>query len=176
MATKRPKKWAHLDDFQVNEQGDYEYRGKTWRWERPAERPAFLRAAWALLACAATCALAAGFVPAEGVGNAFSVLLPYVGSLGGIMLTGSSLLRLGHEGDAIRDYVYASSVERMAPKALFGLVSAAACAVGEMAYVLMHSGQLSSPFALLYVGLMLGCALCLGLFLKRFGTLTFVEG
>lgn len=170
----RKNKRAHLDDFQLDEDGAYHYQGTLWHWQSTEKRTTFLRTAWLLLGAAAGCVLAAGFVPASGVGNAFTILMPYVVSLIGIALSGYSLLVLTREGDAVRDYLYRAHVERLEPKLLLGLVASVACAVGEIAYLLMHGeGALVFGYAALYVALMLASGLCLGVLVKQVQVLSF---
>ena len=172
----RRNRRAHLNDYELSDDGGYEYRGTLWRWKRPEQRESFLRAAWALLGGAAACLVAAGFVPAVGVGTTFIVLVPYITSFVAAALSAGALWKLTHEGDKVRDHVYHSAVEGLTPRLFVGLVAAIACAVGQAICVVVRVGEVTSaPLAAVYLLCMLGCALCLGLLLKRLGAQVFVQ-
>lgn len=169
-------KRAHLNDYELSEDGGYEYRGTLWRWKLPEQRESFLRAAWPLLGGAVACLVASGFVPAAGVGTTFIVLVPYVTSVIATALAVAALWKLTREGEKIRDHVYHSAVEGLTPRLFVGLVAAVACAVGQAICVAAHVGEVTSvPLAAIYLLCMLGCALCLGLLLKRLGVQSFVQ-
>ena len=161
----RRNRRAHLNDYELSDDGGYEYRGTLWRWKRPEQRESFLRAAWALL----------GGVPAVGVGTTFIVLVPYVTSFVAAALSAGALWKLTHEGDKVRDHVYHSAVEGLTPRLLVGLVAAIACSVGQVICVVTRLGGVTSaPLGAVYLLCMLGSALCQGLLLKRLGTVSFV--
>lgn len=169
------RKRAHLNDYELSDEGGYEYRGTLWRWEFPAQREGFLRAAWALLASAVACVLASGFVPAAGVGATFIVLVPYLVAIVALAFSVVALWRLTREGEELRDYVYKEAVEGLSPRLLVGLVAAIACSVGQVICVVTRLGGVTSaPLGAVYLLCMLGSALCQGLLLKRLGTISFV--
>ncbi len=114
------RKRAHLNDYELSEDGGYEYRGTLWRWKLPEKRESFLRAAWPLLGGAVACLVASGFVPAAGVGTTFIVLVPYVTSVIATALAVAALWKLTREGEKIRDHVYHSAVEGLTPRLFVG--------------------------------------------------------
>lgn len=169
-------KRAHLNDYQLTDDGTYEYRGTVWRWKDKGKRPALLKEAWALLAGVGGCLIVAGFVPPVGVGSTFFVLLPYAAAAVGAALSTAALWRLTHEGTDIRDHIYHTSVEGLTPRLTLCLVASVACAVGQSLCALFHMGEVTSPlWSAAYLGCMLGSALCAGLLLKRVQRLSFTE-
>jgi hypothetical protein len=104
MTSKRKREY--LDDFVVSEDGSYEYQGKLWKWDRPADRTAFVREASLLLAGTGACLLAAGFIPTTAMGNAFYVLLPYVLMIGISAYAFSCIVRIARSGERMRDRLH----------------------------------------------------------------------
>ena len=163
----------HLSDYQLGDDGSYEYRGAYWRWERPKGRPALLRSCWALVAGTGACLLAAGFVPVNGLGSAALVLLPYAVAAVAVVLVVFALLRLTREGERLRDLTYQRSVPTLAAKVSLGMVSAMASGIGGVINLVTGWGVVGAcvPFA----ALMVVAGILLAQLLRKVRTISFVQ-
>lgn len=166
-----PRKREYLDDFVVNEKGEYEYQGTLWHWRSPEERTAYLREAWAALAGAAACAVAAGFIPVSAMGNAVYVLLPYLAVMGILLYMAFRLAKLTSEKDGLRDHVYQKVMVPLPGWLMVGCVAAFASAVGELLYLILASRM--NPLALLYIVLLAGAGALLAYLRRRTNNLRF---
>jgi len=171
MMDKRSRK--HLDDYELGEDGSYEYRGTYWRWDRPQGRPAFLRAAWTLLAAAVACLVAAGFVPVMGLGLAVLVLVPYVVAAVAMVLTAAALLRLTREGERLRDLAYQRSVPTLGAKVGLAMVASMASGVGGAVNLVTGWGTVSACVP--YAALMVVAGILLAQLLRKVQGLSFSE-
>lgn len=170
--SERRNKRAYLDDYEDVGDGTYRYTGVTWHWESGDARRAFLGLAWALLAGAACCALAAGFVPRAGVGNTFFVLLPYSGTLVGVALSVVALWHVSREGEMVRDHIRTTYVEGLNPRLLLGIVCGFICGVGNALCLMLGWGGIeSAALALAYSLLMVASAALQLLLMRRLKTI-----
>ena len=137
----RRGKRAHLADYVLNEEGAYEYAGTLWTWDVPGARDSFVRSSWMFFAGAALCLLAAGFIPAPAIQDAFFVLVPYALSFVALALSGISLWNITREGDELRDHVYSKHMEGLEVRLLFGVIASFAGAIGQVVNVLIRHTQ-----------------------------------
>ena len=156
-----------LEDFELTEDGSYAYTGALWGWESAEACTSFLRRSRAMLAAAALCLLAIGFVPVSGLGETFIVLVPYLVAIGVLLLALGDVLKLSHEGEQIRDHVRASSFDGLATKLTVGLIAAIACSLGQLVCLVSGMGEVSNrPLALFALACMLGCSASYALLLR----------
>ncbi len=158
---------AYLDDYRPTADGGYEYTGAVWHWAPPEARRPLMRRAAALLSAAFVCMVAAGFLPAPGVGYAAYVLLPYAVALVAAALATASLLRLARAGDEVRDHVYQASVPRLPGRLLVGCIAAIASALGQLVHLAL-SGGAPSLAGIAFALLMAAAAACLALLCRAF--------
>ena len=90
---------------------------------------------WVWYASAVIVAIAAGCVPAEGLGRSALVLLPYLVEVGGLAAVGWALCRITAGGELLRAYVYESSVLKINRRTWVALIGAAATLVGGIVFV-----------------------------------------
>lgn len=147
----------YLKDYQLSEEGTYEWQGSTWTWDSLDVRTTFIRSSKICVALAALCLVAIGFIPAGAIGNTALVLLPYALSVLALALTVVSYVRLVREGDPMRSYVYERSLVRLPAQTLFGLIVSVMAAVGEI-ITLVRGGTTHSALTILAVVLLLGVA------------------
>lgn len=139
MAERKRRRRSYLEDFHETASGDYVYTGPTHPFQGTAqERRRALAALWGCAAPALACLVAAGCVPAAGLGGCPYVLLPYTAAL----LAGISVAwlmgRLTAGGESLRDYVYKATVGRFRVR---GTLAAALCALtlaGEGLYLALN--------------------------------------
>lgn len=166
------RKREHLNDYQLDDDGSYVYRGEYWRWARPQDRTSFLRVAWALTAAGFACLLGAGCVPL-GSGLAMLALIPYGITWLLIAFHIASLWRLTREGEQIRAHVYTASVERL--RTLVPLASVASFASAIGALISLALGTLAWKGAVPFGVLMAGTGIFLSQLRRRFSILAFTR-
>ena len=170
--TKRSRR--HLDDYQLNEEGAYEYRGTYWHWGRPEARDAFLRPAWGLVAGGAAALVVVGFIPARALGVPALAVLPYMLSWVALALTVTSLVRLAREGERVRGHVHDGAVETLAPKAWAACFAAFASCIGVLLGIVL--GEPDLMLALPFAAFMAAAGICMAQLARRAGRLRLVQG
>lgn len=143
---RKRRRRAYLDDFQINENGTYEYTGGRYVYQGEDFRPAKIRlgiiAGLMLLS-----AIMAGCFPAVGI-NTPLVLIPYAVAAGFAVASCWALIRLVQGGNPMRAYVYQESVLRLPRRALLTAVSSGASLAGELLFVIQNGywkGLLLAP-------------------------------
>ena len=167
----------YLDDYQLAEDGTYQYQGRMWHWADQAERRSFLRAAWTLLGIALACLVVAGFLPLPSSGLAAFALVPYAAALVAVALTVTCLVKITREGTDVRDYVYVSSVLGLRPRLVIGALLAGVSALGEVACIVTSLVQGEPLFwpAPVFVACLATCCGTLWLLRRRAADLTFTS-
>lgn len=148
----RKSKKSALEQYQVNAGGEYVYTGAYISWEKGGkERKKTLIKLWGLSLAMTVGAIGAGCVPAPGLQDTFYVLLPLMVE---IILAVSCLWGLGQltaGGENLKEYVFTGTVEKLPGRYTAVVVFAAAAALLELLYLLLH-GEFSM-LMLLFWGL-----------------------
>lgn len=143
---KRKGRRAYLDDFQINEEGAYEYTGGRYVYpggDLPSQKRRLLIYGGIMLASV----IGGGCLPAPGL-NAAVVLIPYALTLIFAVNSCRALFRLCKGGNPMRAYVYKESVARLPKWSLITAVSAGASLTGEILFVIRYGywkGLLRAP-------------------------------
>ena len=133
---KKKGRRAYLNDFQKNGAGGYVYKGDLYRYTAgEKQRKKDLLLLWVWYAFAVVFAIAAGCLPAEGLGRSAFVLLPYLVEVGGLAAVGWALCRITAGGELLRAYVYEATVLKIPRRAWVAMIGAAATLVGGIVYV-----------------------------------------
>ncbi len=143
---RRRRRRAYLDDFQINEDGTYEYAGGRYVYEG-TDLQALKRTMSIQAGIMVFSVFLAGCLPAPGLTSPV-VLIPYALSLAFSVAAGWSLIRLCKGGNPMRTYIYKETVLRLPTRALIAAGSAALALVGELVFVLYRGymrGLLRAP-------------------------------
>ena len=135
----RKNKRAYLRDYHQNPSGGYDYKGTFWLWENAETRKAFLRTGWAMLILALILMIAAGCLPAPGTDHAPYVLIPYAAGILACALGMMAMMRLTGEKEKIRGHIYDSSIGKMQPRLLAGIIFPLIAAAGEILYMAVQA-------------------------------------
>ncbi len=171
MAEKEPKsrrgRYAYLDDYQKNDKGEYEYKGDRYRWIADEDTLKKLRI-WLRIISAAAFALeiAAGCIPAPGVGYTVYIILPYVISIAGSFSVCMAAWRLCGEADPMRGHIYKNSVEKLPLRTGLTMVSSAVCAVAEPVFLIIRGSSDNLGFGFLFIVIEV-CVFCLEFLIMR---------
>lgn len=153
---KKKKRRAHLDGFQKNDQGKYDYTGNVYEYEGSGGLECSLRSEllklWGAAAVLLGSLIASGCVTAPGMDDCFYVLLPYIAALMAGISACWALCRLTSGGNPLKEYVYEASVNALPGRTLLAFFCAAVCEAGEIIYVCLHGmGEKTAGFCIISV-------------------------
>jgi len=129
------RKNKYVKDYQINEQGSYEYFGSCFRWADADGRKKVLRDLWILTVLSLALTLAAGCIPSPGVNSESYLLIPYAASAAVCVWCALSLWRMTSEGDPLRDHVFNSTAKKLPARYLIVSAASFAGAFAEAVYI-----------------------------------------
>lgn len=142
MAGRRKRRRAYLDDYKINEDGQYEYQGARYKWTIDDTRRQVLQRELRLMAVAAVfVSLLAGCIPAPGVGHSAYLLLPYAGGVVAVISLCFAVWRMCGEKDPMRGHIYDTSVKKIPFRAMLTVIFAAISVTGEVIYLLRNGSE-----------------------------------
>ena len=158
---KAKGKYAHLNDYKLNEDGEYEYAGLYHEWVSDEVRAPYTDKAKLLLGVDIACLVIAGCVPAPGTFGAFYVLVPFICAVIGTVLSTTAIVRLIREGSRVRDHIYEKSVPMLPAKLAIAGAGSLSSAMGELAHILAVGAGDKLAFAIAFVLVMLAAGACM---------------
>ncbi|MCR5794832.1 MAG: hypothetical protein K6G61_05755 [Solobacterium sp.] len=135
MEKKKKKRFAYLDDFETDDNGNYIYKGTVYGFDEASVT--WGRAClylWLFLGAAAVCQVACGCIPAAGMFNTAYVIIPYALALLMIGLTAYRMVNLSFTGSRVREYVYAKTVEKFEAELYIAIIFMGLTALGEVSH------------------------------------------
>lgn len=168
MAKKRKSKKAYLNDFQLNEEGKYEYRGTMHVLDESnisLKQVKTKVSIYALLIFA--CFVVSGFIKADGLMNAFYIVVPYVfGFFFDCLLTYKTFsFVLGKY--PIRDYDFKATIMKYDTYLLVILILDIATIIGEVYYLIRFGIQYYVAGTIIFLVCIIGILLATGAY-KQF--------
>ena len=138
MAGKGKGRRSYLNDFHRDVSGQYVYTGAIYRYDGAVPRRRYLARVGILTGLMAVGAVIPGCVDVPAMHNTFYVLLPYIGEVIGAALTLWAAIPLILHRSELRGYVYHGTVESLPARFWVTLGCAAAGAVGNVVFLLLH--------------------------------------
>ena len=175
MLTGKHRNRHYLDDYQINEQGEYEYQGFLFRWEVPEKRKGVLRSLWLCLTAAAVLMVAAGCFPVPGVNNKFYLLLPYAAGLGFCVWSAMALGRMSTEADPMREHVFKTSAGRLPVLFLLAALTDIICVIAEVVHLVVFAGEGKVLYGILFALLEAAAAVLLIAARRKLGGLKWIR-
>ena len=148
---KAKGKYAHLNDYQLTDDGTYEYAGVYHEWVSEEVAALYASKAKLFMGIAIAGLIIAGCLPAPGTFGAFYVVIPYICAVIGVVLSATAVFRIIREGERLRDHIYEKSVPMLPAKLAIGGAGALSCAMGELAYLLVMRPENNVAFAVVFV-------------------------
>ncbi len=130
---------AYLDDIRPNLAGEYVYTGSHYRYKPEAK--SFRRALTEIVLLAVlslASLLAAGCVRAGGMGNCFYVIIPYIAEAIAVFTLVWAVTKLLINGEKLREYIYAASVEKLPVRTLLSAIFAAAGTLCIIIFIILN--------------------------------------
>ncbi len=128
---------VYVDDYEVDEDGKYVYRGKAYRWNAPRNKT--LGLFWALSILTLLLQVGGGCVTNVGMTGRTWVMLPYMVGLIAVVLLVWAVYELTDGGDPVREYNYNKSVKKMPRRCLYVIVCNGLAILGELINLLWRS-------------------------------------
>ena len=120
---KRPGKRDHLNDFYKDVSGQYVYGGAMYtNGLTPAQHKRFILRLWLCAGGSLLGQIAAGCIPAAGMGDGFWVLPFYLGTIISTIMVCWAMWELTDGGEPMREYIYNASVGKLPRRCEFGMV------------------------------------------------------
>lgn len=133
---KKKGRRSYLSDFTQDVSGTYIYGGDHYSYvgNDLGRRLVLL---WLCLIGAAAVTVIGGCIPSDAMKNSFYVIIPYILEVAALGFCAWYLFRLSHEEKPLRAYVYTATVPRLPRLSVFGMISAAAGAVGYTVFIIL---------------------------------------
>ncbi len=147
---KNPRR-AYLDDFKLQENGEYAYEGALYVYQGDWQK--CRKQLWSLCAALGVLTIAAGVVPSGGMMNTFYVILPYVGEFTAAVFFFYAVLRLTSRDEKIREYIYTKTFDRFNGYFLFLFIFSVMCLLGEAVHMIFARPLERVWFSLLFIAL-----------------------
>ena len=168
---KRRGRRAYLNDFQLNENGQYIYIGRHLTYDGPVPYRRYRDLTAASAAAAAVFTVLAECLPAVGLSRAGLVMLPWAVQLAAALLLAWSAGRTVIAGNPMREYLYKKSAKDLPGRAVVTAAAACVSAVTQIIYICVKGFEGDALNTALRPVCSLGCALA-SVFLYRLSSRT----
>lgn len=168
---KRRGRSAYLNDFHLNEQGDYVYKGKlfgfiekTVTYQQYLFRIGLAAVSIFLLTVTAEC------LPAVAMSRFGLTSIPWLGQMIAACFMAYAVWKIFWGKNPMREYIYKASVQKLPMRALFTAVFSFLTALAEAIYILVNGCDGEAAFTVLRPILSMLCgmiAICLYRFVKN---------
>lgn len=111
----RKNKREYLNDFVLNDNGEYEYKGIIYKINGELNIKYFVIRLLLVVSCVIIC----GIIPFSGSMHAFYIIMPYIVEVGVLALLVYAFLTFIIRRKELRDYIYKKTVERFKPYSSF---------------------------------------------------------
>lgn len=153
----RGRRREYLKDYELNEEGRYEYQGIRYGWKMlEEERRREVLKLGLLAGMPFICGLIAGCIPAPGVNHWGFLILPYAVGLMACVSLWIALWRMCWEKNPMRGYVYESSVKKIPFRACLAAVLTVFAAAMEIVYIFLYgtAGMALGAFIFIFLELL----------------------
>lgn len=135
---EKNNKKSYLNSFQLNEQGNYEYRGKVYKAEDMTMKSYLVRFALPgviLLALSIMC----GIIPADGMQNCYYIILPWLWCLISCVLLANNIIRMRYITNEVREYHLEKIKNAMPVQIWSGVIAGIATLLGMIVFLCIQN-------------------------------------
>ena len=147
MKTKKTNKRAYLDDFILNEQGQYEYKGIIYKIQNTDFE---LKSLIIMLVLSFVCIIAGGIIPFSGSMHAFYIIMPYIVEIVLFGLLSYAFFEFCTHYKELREYIYKKSYEKFKPYTSILIGNMGLSVICTLVYSVFNGFEV---WAIVYVGL-----------------------
>ncbi|MGN0204875.1 MAG: hypothetical protein ACI4BB_10050 [Coprococcus sp.] len=167
----RGRRKTYVDDYRINENGEYEYQGVRYQWNiSEAEGRRLLLQLRLMGPLIFIFILLAGCIPSPGVNHWPFLMIAYLVGLVVSLSLWILLWQMCGEKSPMRGYVYDETVEKLPFRILLTAVFTIASILGEVVYVILYGTEGKAFGAVLFIILEIMALICTMYTWKRFQT------
>lgn len=125
---KYSKKSRYLNEYKLDENGKYVYKGRYFSIDDSPERikSVYIKA-WIFNIILIAAVIGSGCINAAGMNNTFYVIIPYIAEVAMLFAYSYNSFRLFSKGYRIKEYIYKTAFNKLSP---FSMGIAIASAIG----------------------------------------------
>lgn len=165
----RGRRKAYVDDYKINENGEYEYQGARYQWNISEAEGRRLFFQFRLMGpLIFIFILLAGCIPSPGVNHWPFLMIAYLVGLVVSISLWILLWQMCGEKSPMRGYVYDETVEKLPFRILLTVVLTIASILGEAVYVILYGTEGKAVGAVLFIILEIMALICTLYTRKRF--------
>ncbi len=172
----KKNRWEHLNDFKKDENGRYEYQGKSYVFAGSGDeqKKAYIKL-WSYLILSSASVIISGCISGAGLTNSFYVIIPFLAEAVCLFTLIWNHFKLFTKKSEIRTYIYNSAHPKITPSAMLLAFFAVAGFITSVIHSVTTGFEDGAVKAAIYLALKLSCT-CAALFYRKvFLTLEWVE-
>ena len=163
---KRTGRRAYLNDFKLNERGEYVYRGKMMGYAGVTAYGSYLGILAAAAAAMVLLTVGAECLPAAALSKFGLTVIPWLGQMAFVFLAAYAVFKILTGKNPMRAYVYKASVGKLDTRLTLAMAFSFFTALEETIYILIQGCEGEVLFTVLRPVCSLLCG-CIALFLRR---------
>ncbi len=149
---KLPKRKEYLNDFKLNEEGKYEYKGLLHELDEKDLSFRKVKQILILIDVLVLCTfIVAGLVQAVGVMNAVYVTMPYVFAFFAIAVLTFKVVMLHFNHYPIRDYDFKATVEKFNSYSMIIIFLTICTLIGELFYIIRYGIEMYLSGTIIFI-------------------------
>ncbi len=156
--TPKKKKRAYLDDFEKDLSGNYQYRGKHYRYADKTPRGKTLAQLWLCCGLGAALTVGAGVLPGATAHAPVYLLLPYMAALVLALYAVVLLARLTRAGARVRAYIHEQTAQKLPSLCIVTSMLCGVSVAGQGIAVFAGDGQIFGTYGIFMLFTLAACA------------------
>ena len=136
---KYSKKSQYLNEYKLDDNGKYVYRGKYYSINESPEaiKKIYIRL-WIINAVLIGAVIGSGCINAAGMNNSFYVIIPFIAEVAMLFAYSWNSISLLTQGYKVKEYVYKKSFSKLSPVSMGIAISAAIGFICSLIYVISN--------------------------------------
>jgi len=136
---KYSKKSQYLNEYKLDENGKYVYRGKYFSIDGNTNeiKSTYIRV-WVYFSVIFAAIIGSGCINAAGMNNSFYVIIPYIAEVVLLFAYGLSFFKLFAKGYRVKEYNYSVSFKKLSPASMGIAVTAAISFICSLVFIIIN--------------------------------------
>ena len=173
---KYSKKSQYLNEYKLDENGKYVYKGKYYSLNESPEiiKKIYVKL-WLINALLIAAVIGSGCINAAGMNNSFYVIIPYIAEVAILFIYSWNSISLLTQGYKVKEYVYKKSFSKLSPVSMGIAVASAIGFICSLIFVISNGFSNQMFGCILYLVLKI-FVFCSAFYASRFiGKLKWME-